>query len=331
MDDKTIEKLFEACGLEKPAAPAVPVSGGFMHRMYRVDTAAGSYAVKHLNPEVIKRPEAMANYRRAEKLEKIIGDAGIPIVSALENRGRKMQETDGEYFYIFPWHGGRITDWYHITAEQCRKAGNIQGRIHAIRPGEVPHTEPEMSAVRWEEYIREAERQRNETAALLRENAALLEGAQDALNRARQALPDIVCITDEDMDPKNVMWENGEPAVIDLECLDYGNPVSHALQLSLQWSGITICRPDPELQKAFLEGWREAYDCGFRRFGSVLGLAYTWIEWLEYNIRRALGECMDEKERETGIAEVRNTIRRIRCIRDNEDRIRQTLDGLQLL
>ena len=331
MDGKTIAKLFEVCGLEKPAAPAAPVSGGFMHRMYKVDTAAGSYAVKHLNLEVMKRPEAMANYRRAERLEKIVGDAGIPIVSALEIRGRKMQEADGEYFYIFPWHSGRITDWYHITTEQCRKAGNIQGRIHAIPPGEVPHTEPEMSAIHWEEYIREAERQHSETAALLRENAALLEGAQDALNCARQALPDIVCITDEDMDPKNVMWENGEPAVIDLECLDYGNPVSHALQLSLQWSGITICRPDPELQKAFLEGWLEAYDCGFRHFGSVLGLAYTWIEWLEYNIRRVLGKCADEKERETGTSEVRNTIRRIRCIRDNEDRIRQALVELQLL
>ena len=59
MDGKTIAKLFEVCGLEKPAAPAAPVSGGFMHRMYKVDTAAGSYAVKHLNLEVMKRPEAM--------------------------------------------------------------------------------------------------------------------------------------------------------------------------------------------------------------------------------------------------------------------------------
>ena len=57
----------------------------------------------------------------------------------------------------------------------------------------------------------------------------------------------------------------------------------------------------------------------------MLGLAYTWIEWLEYNITRALGECRDESERETGISEVRNTISRIRYIREAEDRIRQQL------
>ena len=69
----------------------------------------------------------------------------------------------------------------------------------------------------------------------------------------------------------------------------------------------------------------EAYDNGFRDYAGVLGLAYTWIEWLEYNITRALGKCRDESERETGISEVRNTISRIRYIRETEDRIRQQL------
>ena len=130
------------------------------------------------------------------------------------------------------------------------------------------------------------------------------------------------------MDPKNVMWDNGKPVVIDLECLDYGNPVSHVLQLSLQWSGITTGALKPDLQKAFFEGYLDAYDNGFRDYGSVLGLAYTWTEWLEYNITRALGACQDESERETGIAEVRNTISRLQYIREHEALIRQILDHL---
>ena len=107
--------------------------------------------------------------------------------------------------------------------------------------------------------------------------------------------------------------------------LDYGNPVSAVLQLSLQWSGITTCSLDPEKMEAFFDGYLEAYDNGFRDYAGVLGLAYTWIEWLEYNITRALGKCRDESERETGISEVRNTISRIRYIREAEDRIRQQL------
>lgn len=55
------------------------------------------------------------------------------------------------------------------------------------------------------------------------------------------------------------------------------------------------------------------------------GLAYTWVEWLEYNIRRALGECMDEPEKEMGVIEVKNTINRIKHLYYNERDIKAAL------
>ena len=328
MIEDAIVKLFRTNGMGEVKLPIRSVSGGFMHRMYRVNTDKGSYAVKYLNPEIMKRPKAMENFKRAEMLEGILEEAGISIAPAMTFQGRKMLEQDGEYFYFFRWLDGRTTDWDHITVDQCRQAGNIQGRIHSLQARTVEHTEPEISAIRWEEYVQEAERQHSVIAPLLKEHQELLEYAQGALNAARKALPDIECITDEDMDPKNVMWVDGKAVVIDLECLDYGNPVSHALQLALQWAGITTCDLNPELQKAFLEGYLEAYDNGFRDYGSVLGLAYTWIEWLEYNITRALGNCQDENEREMGITEVRNTIRRLQYLHEKEDAIRESLKQL---
>ena len=67
------------------------------------------------------------------------------------------------------------------------------------------------------------------------------------------------------------------------------------------------------------------YDNGFKDYDKVFGLAYTWIEWLEYNITRALGKCRDEDDRQLGIAEGLNTLSRIRYIHDNESNIRQAL------
>ena len=321
-----IERLFSSKGLGEVLLPVIPVSGGFMHRMFRVNTANGSYAVKHLNPEIMKRPDVLSNYRRAESLEKILEEENIPIVPALIINGRKMQELDGDYFYIFHWQNGSITDWNHITAEQCRQAGNILGRIHALKPRVIDHTAPVPSTIDWREYAAKAEQQQSVIAPDLKQNIELLDDAQDMLNHARQALPGIECITDGDLDPKNVMWESGKPAVIDLECLDYGNPVSDALQLSLQWAGITTCSLNIDLLKAYFEGYFDAYDNGFRDYESVLGLAYTWIEWLEYNINRALGCCQDESEREMGVAETKSTIKRLQYLRAHQDLIKHTLE-----
>ena len=329
MMEAMIAKLFETRGLGTVVPPVMPVSGGFLHRMYRVEAGGKTYAVKVLNPEIMKRPDAMENYRRAESLEGILEEAGIPIVPALVLHGRKMQELDSAYFYIFRWQSGRVTDWNNITADQCRQAGGIQGRIHAVRPGRASRTKPALSAVDWNDHIDKAMRQNCGIAPDLADNLRLLNDAQDELNRARLLLPDIECITDEDMDPKNVMWENGKPVVIDLECLDYGNPVSHVLQLSLQWAGATTCSLDLEKQRAFFDGYLEVYDNGFRDYAGVFGLAYTWIEWLEFNINRALGQCSDKSEQALGEREVRNTVRRIRHIREMEDRIREQLSRIR--
>ena len=330
-----ITQLFETLSLGEVISPVTPVSGGFMHRMYKVCTADHSYAVKHLNPEIMKRPAAMENYKKAEQLEAILDKAGIPIVAALVFDGKKMQEFQGNYFYIFDWHNGIITDWNNITAEQCWKAGNIQGRIHAIVMGRSEPTEatsPVLSAIDWKEYLAKATSTATgagtpvkEVESLLKENLPLLEYAQSELNKARQSLPNITTIIDEDMDPKNVMWDNNEPVVIDLECLDYGNPVSSAIQLSLQWSGITLCDFDEEKQKAFFEGYFAAYDNGFRNYKNVFGLTYTWIEWLEFNIQRALGASQDKAEQEMGLTEVKNTINRIKYIHQMEDKIKSNL------
>ena len=324
-----ISQLFEILSLGTVTASITPVSGGFMHRMYKVCTQNHTYAVKHLNPEIMKRPIAKENYKKAEKLEAILEGEGIPIVPALTFDGKKMQELLGNYFYIFDWHNGSITDWNNITPEQCWKAGNIQGRIHAIKTGEIELSikedfTPELSTIDWNEYIIQAE-ECKEVESLLKENLSLLEYAQTELNKARQSLPNITTIIDEDMDSKNVMWENGKPVVIDLECLDYGNPVSSAIQLSLQWAGITLCDFDLEKQKAFFQGYFQTYDNGFRDYKSVFGLTYTWIEWLEYNIKRALGDCQDKAEQQLGLAEVKNTINRIKYIRQMEDKIKQNL------
>lgn len=331
MKEKTIEellaKLMATCGLGEILSPVESVSGGLLHRMYRVTTDCGTYAVKHLNPEIMGRLGVFENYARAEKIEHMIEKEGIPIVPSITVHGNKMQNVEGNYFYIFNWQEGHITDWNNISNNECHTVGNILGRIHAINPKNVSHQEPELSKIDWYGFVLKAKEEKSEIASLLENNEELLIYAENEMNKARASLPDILCLSNEDMDPKNIMWDNGKPWVIDLECLDYGNPISHVLQLALQWSGIVTCDIDIEKMIAFFDGYMEAYDNCFRAYSDVFGLAYTWVEWLEYNIQRALGACMDEEEKMMGISEVRNTINRIKYIHNMENSIKDALDS----
>jgi len=69
---KMIEQLIKRYNLGDITGDILPVSGGLMHKMFKVQTSTGIYAVKCLNPEIMKRPGVMENYKKAEALERIL-------------------------------------------------------------------------------------------------------------------------------------------------------------------------------------------------------------------------------------------------------------------
>ena len=81
----------------------------------------------------MKHPSVFENYARAETLEKILEENGLPVVPALTFDGKKMLESDGRYFYIFTWQEGQITDAEHISKEQCVKSFDVSWRSVFIK------------------------------------------------------------------------------------------------------------------------------------------------------------------------------------------------------
>ena len=77
MIEDIIVKLFTDKDLGSARPPITPVFGGYLHRMYKVNTESGSFAVKHLNPNIMKRPDSMGNFMRADAMEKMLEDVGI--------------------------------------------------------------------------------------------------------------------------------------------------------------------------------------------------------------------------------------------------------------
>ncbi|WP_060681678.1 hypothetical protein [Virgibacillus halodenitrificans] len=59
--------------------------------MYLIKTTKGKYAMKLLNPEIIKRPDAMTNYINSEKIANLVSN-NIPALSANIINGKYVNE-----------------------------------------------------------------------------------------------------------------------------------------------------------------------------------------------------------------------------------------------
>ena len=75
------------------------VSGGLLNRMYKVSTSTGIYAIKYLNPEVMKRPNAKNNHIFAEKIANIAKINNVQCISANIYNNNAIQEIEGKYFF----------------------------------------------------------------------------------------------------------------------------------------------------------------------------------------------------------------------------------------
>lgn len=356
-------KVAGQFGLGELTAPLERVAGGFLHRMYRLETLSGKYALKVLNPMIMRRPETMGNYRRAEEIERRLWEQGIPMIPALERDGRKMQCLEGQYYYLFDWSEGKALGWHEVEEAHCRIIGKLLARIHKIpcrkahaenaggkdapekvgseradeeakeRPGSAEAREgstgadwseatggdgagapgQERNVTDWDAYIKTARQCLPDIAEVLEGDRELIYLAEKEYAAALDSVPDICCFCHGDMDCKNVLWLDGEPLLIDLECLDYGNPLLEMFQLALSWAGWAACALDFGRFGGFLEAYQAEYGEVKVEWDRISGIGYGWLDWLAYNARRALGiECSDEEERALGIREVQQSIRRIR-------------------
>ena len=304
------EKIETAYGWKLKSDP-VPLNGGFTHKMYRIETQQGMYALKLLNRFIMQRETAMGNFAEAERLERLLEQRGIPILPALTIDGRKMQEIDGEYFYLFDYYDGKPLRADAVTEYHCGQMGRALAAIHDTDRKMGDQAYKQMS-VDWDFYLSAMEKADTRLYEILRSCYAILVESQEKGNRAVKKLPKLLTVCHNDMDCKNVLWNGEDYRIIDLECLSYNNPMMELFESALCWSGYEECRIDFRLFQAFLRGyasageeqmpkdWETLYDCNNGR-----------LEWLEYNLKRVLGIDCGDDEKQLGIGQVVETLRHI--------------------
>ncbi|MCR5788051.1 MAG: aminoglycoside phosphotransferase family protein, partial [Bacilli bacterium] len=124
--NKLVFKLDLGKIVEEPSK----VTGGLTHRMFRLCTDKGKYIVKLLNPNIMKRTTAMDNFNKADSLEEILKENKISAVYSLKFDNRKMQEIDGQYFYVYEWFDGKSLKSDEINLYHINKIGEVLASIH---------------------------------------------------------------------------------------------------------------------------------------------------------------------------------------------------------
>ncbi|WP_274434144.1 phosphotransferase [Alicyclobacillus sp. ALC3] len=294
-----------------------PVSGGLVHRMWRVDTDKGSFAMKVLNEEIMARPDAKSNYRLSERVAIMAHRNGIPAVLAKMTDGDPWIELDGHYVMVFNWVEGHSLVPEQCTDEHSKSIGQLLFQLHNLRlqfdDWETPTTAP-ITEDTWQSHIEQAEQtiscwgfSHNTLLRGVLSWSRLYEGATEALGGR-------LIISHRDLDCKNVIWAaDNTPFLIDWESAGYIHPTVELVEGAINWSR----SGDGTFNKKRFQVLIQTYlGAGGKFYGNSVDAVYGTLGgslgWLEYNMRRSIEQDkFDSDQRELGKRQVQQTIREL--------------------
>ena len=326
-----IEKLVSALRLGRLMEESVRIEGGLLHKMYRVSTSDGLFAVKVLNPEIMKRPDALSNTIHSEKVAKAF-EGLIPAVVSLEIDGKQVHKLGEEYYMVFPWTDGASVFPNEIMPHHCEKIGDILGKMHQLnlKVEGIVQEEDSFNLFDWEAYLQrvnEPECSDKEWIAAYKKSVKDIERWNEMACESESYLSKLTVISHRDLDPKNVMWSDDKPHIIDWEAAGYVNPYQEFLEVINYWADDGAGKPVKEKYDALVNAYRKYMDISAVNWDEVFQGSYIgMLGWLEYNVKRALGiEASDEAERLLGEEQVIGTIHELYSYQEKIRQLREWL------
>lgn len=136
-----VNKLCEQLSLGVPAGEVFRVRGGFHHRVWRLDTSCGRFAVKQLSPHsLVQEVSAIAHFNNAERAAERFARHGIPAVHALRREGEYLQVLDGTGYLVHPWREARALELGKVSQREALRVAALLARMHSLTI-EVPGLE----------------------------------------------------------------------------------------------------------------------------------------------------------------------------------------------
>jgi len=308
-----------------------PVAGGFSHRMWRLRTERGVFAVKELNRN-FDDPGYMPWFERAFAVEMAALEAGVPLPRPLPvaATGGCLAElpsagTRPTTVRVHEWLEGVTVSMDARDPAVAAQVGAILARLHALRLS-TPVTIAEMlrayGGEHWRGLAERLEAANVPWAPQLSATLVVIGELEGFVVDARTD-PAPLIMSHRDAYQNNVIVPaDGRATLVDWDGAGPVNPRHEVATAALNWAGVHLGEPDPAIAKALTAAYRAGGgEFEAPRKADFVEFIGEVLSWLEYNIRRALGERLhDESDRALGDRQARQML-------ENLPRFQRSLDS----
>ncbi len=291
--------VCEGFGLGAPSGEIARVTGGLTHRMWRLATDRGVFAVKEINIDPAGTWQAPL-IERAFTVECAALEAGVRMPRPVAHPATGMclaELPDGDgttaTVRVHEWAEGEGLQRVVFGPEMSGRCGEIVARIHGMRMmAGVSQTEA-LKVYGAEHWAQTAERVERSDVEWTWEFRAILHTIAELEAYVDSGRGDTtpLMMSHRDADQKNFMKTPArELLLVDWDAAGPVHPRHEVASLALTWAGVHLGEPDWKSVRGWIEGYRRAGGAIDAIQQTDLGeFAAVMVGWFEFNVRRALG------------------------------------------
>jgi protein-tyrosine phosphatase len=302
MNTDHLKFLCSHHGLGAPTSVPTKVLGGFHHKMWRVETDRGTYAVKELCPDARRSvEEILKGFNASEAIAETFASVGIRAVFALKAAGDYLTFVEDQGYLVYPWCNHTALPLEQVDTRHGLEVARLLAKMHRADIDMVGVKQAELETFpveRIDELVQTAGKCRPLSAKSLRSQRQRIGEIVALYNKAVARLKKELVISHGDLDQKNVLWdERDRPVIIDWEAAGKHNPTCEIVRAALDWSGATS-EIRPGLFRRMLEAYQDAggeLEVGAME-ASLDYIAGEGLIWLLYVFGLSMEEADSEQE-----------------------------------
>jgi Ser/Thr protein kinase RdoA (MazF antagonist) len=291
--------------------------------MWNIKTDSGHYAVKELNPSIIRKEGVKEEYELTEEIARDFILHGIPAVAAILYNHHSLVEIEDSTYIIYPWVDAKPLGQDEVSLWHAEKIGAIIASMHKLNLKAPGLKQPEWDVhpdEAWHSIINRVVKIQLPFSEKLNQLLNDLLQWNDRFKIGIANLNKTLVVSHGDLDQKNVLWtREGKPVLIDWESARLLNPTMEIVTASLDWSGVTSCNIDFNIFDAIFREYKKAGGLPLDNIEDAFyGVVGNWLNWLMYNLCRSLGDNIShEEERKLGIEQVTKVLRTLSYLADH--------------
>lgn len=266
------------------------VPGGLLHKLWRLQTEKGQFAIKEINPS--HQAQLAHNLLQPQKAQKIavkMQKLGVSTVTALLSHQHEYTiNNQGIDYIVMPWIEGRNLKLNEISLSMTEHIGELLAFIHESNIQDNTLAPPQWIGYSRDHWITLLDSGKRH-AIIKKLDLAKLVAWSELAKSSQHFLQQELVLSHRDLDAKNVLWKSTSKAILlDWEYAGLINPMLDLFIVALNWSDVTSGNINWQRFAAIILGYEKSQS--FTLTEPVLFGYYGYcLDWLEFNLRR-LGE-----------------------------------------